>query len=316
MSRATRTCLTLITLSLLALRPAPAAAANRAGDVGGNLRFTVSVHEFENDSGFRGRWTLGQTWSTHLTAALQETGHFIVIGERDMRGAAIDEQRFAATGATAQGNKAPQRGQLTPAQLLVKGVITHFDVDSAGQDGTVGVAGFRIGAARARTEIHATIYLVDSSTGQVLASRNFTGEAKKRSLKLGFNRGGAKGSVNSGEDLNVVSAVEDAIKDAIPWLVDQLPSVIWRGSVVMVQGNRIYVNRGLREGVQPGETFIVGESQVIRDPDTGEVLDEAVNTVAHLRADQVKEKLTICTVVDGDPTLIYKGMGIQRPAGG
>ncbi|MGD2114338.1 MAG: CsgG/HfaB family protein [Acidobacteriota bacterium] len=312
MSRAIRTCLILAVLLLQTAGAVSAASARRAE---GNLRFTISVHEFENESGYQGSYELGHTWATHLTAALHENGNFIVIGERDMRGAAMDEQRFAATGATAQGDKAPERGQLTPAQLLVKGVITHFKVDSAGQDGTIGVAGFRVGAARARTEIHATIYLVDTSTGQVLASRNFTGEAKKRSLKLGFNRDGARGSINSGEDLKVVSAVEGAVEDVIPWLVDQLPSVLWRGSVVMVQGDRVYVNRGHREGVVEGETFVVGESQVIRDPDTGEVLDEAVTEVARLRAERVKEKLTICTVVDGDPTVIYKGMGIQRPAG-
>lgn len=298
-------------LAVCAALTAPAASAHAQG----NLRFTVSVHEFENQSGFSGRINLGHTWATHLTAALHETGQLIVIGERDMRAAAVDEQQLAASGATAQGDKAPERGQLTPAQLLVKGVITHFNVDGADQDGTIGFKGFRVGAARSRTEIHATLYLMDASTGQVVASRNFSGEARKRNLKLAFDQGGAKGDLNSGEDLNVVSAVESAVEEAVPWLIAQLPSVIWRGSVIMVDGNQVYINRGHREGVQEGETFVVGTATMIRDPGTGEILDQAVQEVARLRADQVKEKLTVCSVVQGDPTVIYNGMGVQRPAG-
>lgn len=304
-----------LALPLALVLCAAAAPTEAAAQAQGNLRFTISVHEFENESGWSGGINLGHTWATHLTAALHENGNFIVIGERDMRGAAVDEQRFAASGATAQGDKAPERGQLTPAQLLVKGVITQFNVDGADQDGTIGFKGFRVGAARARTEIHATLYLVDSSTGQVLASRNFTGEAKKRKLKVGFNHGGARGDINSGEDLDVVSAVESAVEETIPWLVDRLPSVIWRGNVVMVNDGKVYINRGRREGVQEGETFVVGESTVIRDPGTGEILDQAVEEVARLQADRVKEKLTVCSVVQGDPTVVYKGMGVQRSAG-
>lgn len=305
---------TLLLPLMLALGVSLAAPAVPAS-AQGNLRFTISVHEFENRSGFSGRINLGHTWATHLTAALHESGQFIVIGERDMRGAAADEQRLAASGATAQGDKAPERGQLTPAQLLVKGVITHFNVDGADQDGTIGYKGFRVGAARSRTEIHATLYLVDSSTAQVVASRNFIGEAKKRNLKLRFNHAGAEGDLNSGEDLDVVSAVESAVEGAVPWLVGQLPSVVWRGNVVMVSEGKVYINRGHREGVREGETFVVGESTLIRDPGTGEILDQAVQEVARLRADLVKEKLTICSVVQGDPTVVYQGMGVQRPAG-
>jgi hypothetical protein len=85
--------------------------------------------------------------------------------------------------------------------------------------------------------------------------------------------------------------------------------------VVLVKGDEIYINRGSREGVQQGETFVVGKAKVLRDPATGEILDQTVNEVARLRADRIKEKISICSVVHGDPTLVYKGMGIERTAG-
>jgi hypothetical protein len=56
---------------------------------------------------------------------------------------------------------------------------------------------------------------------------------------------------------------------------------------------------------------VVGETEVIRDPDTGEVLDESVNEIARLRAVTVKEKLTICEVVSGNAGAIKKGQGAE-----
>ena len=56
---------------------------------------------------------------------------------------------------------------------------------------------------------------------------------------------------------------------------------------------------------------MVGESTVIRDPDTGEVLDELVNEIARLEVVSVKEKLAICRVVSGNGGAVTKGQTIQ-----
>ena len=73
----------------------------------------------------------------------------------------------------------------------------------------------------------------------------------------------------------------------------------------------MYVNRGTREGVATGQSFVIGEREVIRDPDTGEVLDESVNELATIRCDTVKEKLSICSVISGNAGSVRKGMGVQ-----
>jgi hypothetical protein len=62
-----------------------------------------------------------------------------------------------------------------------------------------------------------------------------------------------------------------------------------------------------------GQTFTVGEVEVIRDPDTGEVLDESMTAMAHLSVSQVKEKLSIADVTSGDLSSISKGMTIHQP---
>ena len=108
-------------------------------------------------------------------------------------------------------------------------------------------------------------------------------------------------------------AVEDACAVAVDFMIGQLPNFQWTGSVVLVKDGKVYVNRGTREGVAVGQTFTVGEVEVLRDPDTGEVLDESMTEVARLTVSQVKEKLSICDVTSGDAAAVAKGMTIHQP---
>jgi hypothetical protein len=95
-------------------------------------------------------------------------------------------------------------------------------------------------------------------------------------------------------------------------MIEQLPSFPWSGSVVMVKGGKVYLNRGTREGVTVGQTFSVGQVDVLRDPDTGEILDESMTEVARLTVSQVKEKLSIADVTSGSASAVTKGMKVHR----
>ena len=107
-------------------------------------------------------------------------------------------------------------------------------------------------------------------------------------------------------------AVQDACARAVDFMVAQLPNIQWTGSVVLIKDGKVYVNRGAREGVSVGQHFSVGEVEVLRDPDTGEVLDESMTELAQLKVDQVKEKLSICSVVNGNAGAVSKGMTIHK----
>jgi curli biogenesis system outer membrane secretion channel CsgG len=277
----------------------------------GGLRYSITVTKFENKAGWHGQWDIGDAWGTVMTDMLNQTGKFIVLGEKDMRQEAMGEQDFAASGRTAGGGKAPVTGQMTPAQLLVKGAITHVQDSTAGGGGGIRVKGIRVGGKGGKGEINATIYIVDSTTGQVLASKSVVGTSTKKGLSLGYSGSGWGGDVAGFKNDNVGKAVEAACSEAVDFLLAQLPNVPWSGSVVMVKGNQVYINRGEREGVKVGQSFIIGDTEVIRDPDTGEVLDSSVKEVARLKAVQVKEKLTICEVTSGKSAQVRKGMGVQ-----
>ena len=298
----------IVAVAVLALVVPVAALAE-----GGNLRYSIAVTKFENEAGWRGQWDIGSAWDTVLTDMLNQSGKFIVLGESDMRAAAMDEQDFAASGRTAGGKKAPVTGQMTPGQLLVKGSITHVQDGTKSGAGGFRIKGFKIGGKGAQSEVNVTVYVVDSTTGQVVASTNVVGVSKKKGADFAYNTGDWGTAFGGEKNDNVGLAVQDACANAVDFLISQLPNVAWTGSVIMVKGDKVYVNRGVREGVATGQRFQVGEVEVLRDPDTGEVLDESMTQIATLACDQVKEKLSICSVETGNAAGVTKGMTVHLP---
>lgn len=295
--------------ALLLLFTARASAAPAKAPARGGLRFTVMVDKFENKSG---NGQLGDDWSTLLTAALHEDGHFIVVAEDEMQLKALKEQLRQLSGVTAQGRKTAARGQMSPAQLLVKGVITHVQQGAATQGGGFGLGKIHINAGRKTSEVHATLQMIDTTTGAVVAAKNFTGVAQGRTFSVGGQQGSNDGAVNMGQDDNLHEALQKAIGEVIPWMVAQLPSISWRGSVVRVADGRIIINRGSREGVTVGDEFIAGESEVLRDPDTGEFLNEVLHERARIRVERLTDRTSTCSIVGGgDAKQVITGMAVQ-----
>jgi len=277
----------------------------------GGLRYSISVAKFENRSGWHGQWNLGNAWGAVLTDSLNQTGRFIVLGEKDMRKEALQEQDLAASGRTAGGGKVVVTGQMTPAQLLVKGNIPHFAHDTKGGGGGIGFAGIRIGGGGSESEINVIMYIIDSTTGQVLASKKCYGKVTKQALSIGLSRGGFSGDIGGFKKTNAGKAIEMAVDQGVKFLISQLSDIPWSGKIILKKGNKVFINRGAREGVTKGQTFSVGEATVIRDPDTGEVLDQSLEKVGTIEVVKVKEKLSICKTAQGSG--IKKGMTIALP---
>lgn len=277
----------------------------------GNLRYSITVTKFENEAGWHGRWDLGDGFTTAMTDILFQSGWFIVLGDSEMREAAMDEQDFAASGRTAKGKKSAQIGRMTPAQLLVRGSITNVQ-ETGSKGGGISAFGVTLGADTGSSEIDITIYLVDSETGQVKASKKVTGNSNSKGFSVGGHLGGLVGANFGAEKTdNVQKAAEDAIGQAVAFLVQQLEGIAWEGTVIMTKGDSIVINRGEREGVQPGMKFKVGEVEELVDPDTGEVLDSDMTQVGSIVVDKVKEKIAYCSAESGQGA-IQKGMTVFR----
>ncbi len=280
----------------------------------GNLRYSITVTKFKNEAGWHGRWDLGDGFATIMTNILHESGWFVVLGDTEMRKAVIEEQDFAASGRTAKGKKSPNVGRMTPAQLLVRGSITHVQDTTSSGKGGINFKGFNIGGAAGEAEINVTIYLVDSETGQVKASTDIVGKSGRKGFTLGYHGadlGGLTGQVGGKKKDNVGKAAEDAVGQAVQFLIQQLDSIPWEGSIIMVKGGQIIVNRGTREGVQIGTKFKVGSVEELVDPDTGEVLDSEMTQVGSIAVTKTKEKISYCKPEAGGAA-IAKGMTVFK----
>lgn len=276
----------------------------------GNLRYSISVSKFPNESGWHGQWDVGDGFTTIMTAALDASEKFIVLGDTEMRGEALAEQDLAASGRAAGGKKAPKKGRMTPAQLLVRGSITHVQYDTTGGKGGIGFKGIRIGGSKGSAEVNITVYLENTETGQVMASTKVIGKSGRKGVSLGYHGsslGGLTGDLAGFEKDNLGKATEDAVAQTVEFLAGQLGNIPWEGTVVLVKPDKLIINRGSREGVTEGMMFEVGSVEELIDPDTGEVLDVELTTVASIQVTSVKEKVAYCKIVDGSGT-ITKGM--------
>lgn len=276
---------------------------------GSNLRYSIQVTKFENKANWRGQWELGHAWGTIFTDQLVQCGRFIVLGEADMRGAAMQEQDLAASGRMAGGKKAPKMGRMTPAQLLVKGAITHVQ-ETKGTGGGFGFKGITVGGDAGSAEINVTIYLVDTSTGQVKASKTVIGKSGRRGISLGYHGsklGGLTGDLGGFEKDNMGKATMDACNQALEFLVAQLDTIPWSGSVALAKPDRLIVNRGARDGVAVGMRFDVGKVEEVVDEDTGEVIDSSMTKLGTVSVTEVKEKVSYTTPLAG----AEKGMGVH-----
>lgn len=278
----------------------------------GNLRYSITVTKFNNEANWSGKWSLGDGMQTSMTNILQKSGWFIVLGDGEMRKEAMKEQDFVASGRTTQGKKSAKIGRMTPAQLLVRGSVTHVQNNTGSGGGGLSFKGFSIGGSAGQAEMNVTIYLVDSETGQVKASTDIIGKSDRQAFTLGYHGsalGGLGGNAGGQRQDNVGKALEDAVGQAVIYLIEQLEGIAWEGSVVLVKGDKIIINRGSREGVAVGREFRVGGVEELVDPDTGEVLDSEMTEVGRIKVTKVKEKIAYCAPVT-DAGSMQKGMSV------
>ena len=276
---------------------------------GSALRYSIMVNKFENKANWRGQWELGDAWGTILTDQLVQSGRFIVLGEADMRGAAMQEQDLAATGRVAGGAKAPKMGRMTPAQRLVKGAITHVQ-ETKGGSGGIGFKGIRLGGGGDSTEINITIYVCDSATGQVKGSKSVIGKSGGRGLTFGYHGnalGGLTGDLGGFMKDNMGKACMDACAQAVEYITGQLDSIPWSGSVALAKPDKLIINRGTRDGVAVGMAFDIGKVEEVIDDDTGEVIDSSMTKLGRVTVTEVKEKVAYTTPLEG----AAKGMGVH-----
>tara|TARA_R110000868_G_scaffold124233_9_gene328611 strand:- start:2800 stop:3849 length:1050 start_codon:yes stop_codon:yes gene_type:complete len=275
--------------------PLPVAAEIRTPPVVSyeGLKKIVAVSRFENRSSFQGGGAayLGTGLSSQLTDSLIQSGAFVVL-ERETLTDVIGEQDLARSGRVSRSQSA-RTGKLTAAQILVKGTVTEFQLNTEGSASGVSLMGVTLGGGRSETHIGVIIRLIDTTTGQVLASHRVEGKAQGASSATGLDLGyvGFKSSSKKRDPIS--KAAQIAIDRAVEFIGAKLKSLPFQGRIVALRKSNVIISAGKRNGAKPGDVFTVQNvGAELKDPLTGEILGREVFDSGKLEITRVQQNFS------------------------
>ncbi len=250
-------------------------------------------------------WKIGDGLAEMLTTELVKTGQFIVV-ERQAIGDVVGEQALGQSGLVRR-DTAAQSGQILGAQVVVRGAVTEFDENSSG--GGAGIQGRRFAVEGRAENAHVAIdiRLIDTSSGQVIASQNIS--------KIVPGAGGAFGvqgrRVAFGGDIffktPIGQATRAAMQEALQFIVSRNPTASASApsfSIVKVEAGMAYINAGANADVRIGDVFqVYSRGEELIDPDTGLKLGSSERLVGSIQVSEVREQFSIGTIRGGPGTM-------------
>lgn len=288
--RSARLLAAAVALTLLAAAlPAPSFA-------GKEPKKRVAVSTFQNQAGRQWR-DVGNGMSEMLVSELLDSGKFVVL-ERQALGEVLEEHGLAEHTTT----RPDAESRLTSAQALVRGTITHIEVEEK-NSGSVGMRrfGVKLGRSKVTVRVGLGIKLIDVATGQILESELVEGQAAEKKLQAGVSYEGIQIGTEAFDNTPIGEAVQDAIGQATDEIISGMALVPWQGSVVKVSGRQVFVNAGRDSNVEQGMRLVVFEKgQELIDPETNENLGRLDEEIGLIEIVRTASKFSIGRVVKGE----------------
>lgn len=265
----------------------------------------IAATKFKSTSGVH--WDNGEAMGAMLSEALMATGRFIVV-ERAELGDLITEQDLGAEGRTTP-QTAAKIGNMLGASILVMGTVTQFEEQAAGKAGGISVpipgvpASIGLGGGKVTAFVKINLRLVDTSTGKILGTANADGTAAGKGTSGGINVHGVDLRGEQSKKTPIGQACQDAINEAVAFVVKTMEKVPFYARVAEVEGSKIYINAGSNRNMKEGMVLHGYKvTKEIKDPDTGQVLDMMEAKTGSVKIDSVQEKISIGTKVEGTIT--------------
>ncbi len=303
-TRIPRAAIPLVLAGALLFSGSPGALAD------GNTKIRIAVLDFDT-SALHGSWRWSWSWNELATAAadsvtheLVNSGRFRVI-ERSRLDEVLREQDLGDSGRI-DPSTAAGIGKVLGVQLVVLGSVTEFGIEEyGGRLPQIGKWKFGRGLGGKLVKGNATLTarVIDTTTAEILGSYEGSGTHK-------FGKGQFSGaSFGKNFDTTTTSkvlkaAAEQVARQIAAAAADLEPSTVRggiEGKVAKVSGDTVYLNVGEAQGVRVGDRFEIRRlGEVIRDPDTGEVLGGDEMKVGVVEVTKVLgAKLATARVVEG-----------------
>jgi curli biogenesis system outer membrane secretion channel CsgG len=206
-----------------------------ARDAGAQSRPTVALLDFEFGTvqqWWSGNWDIGKGIADLIVDELVNDGSFRVI-ERKKLDAILAEQNFSNSDrADPSAASVAKIGKALGVKYLIVGSITKFGLEN--KDTKIGGGGWgggrfglgEVGKSKGKANVAITARVIDTSTGEIMASAKGDGAWSRSGLLLGGGGGGGAGglgSVSMGssdfQDTILGEATEQAVKATVEKLV-------------------------------------------------------------------------------------------------
>lgn len=264
-------------------------------------------------------WSFAESWNVpagfqqaiyeKLTKKLLDTGRFVML-EREALDVLLKEQAIKE-----ENTGQSQKGKIVPAQALVAGKISDFEVNERGAGGGVSVGGFKIGAKGSQAKVGINVRLFDVDTSEVLISDTATGTSSGGGVSVGANIGSTYSDFEAFQNSPLGKATTTAIDKAVEMILKKMEKRPWTCKVADFDAanKEIALNAGSESGVQVGDVFdVMRVTRVIKDPDTGAVIGTRTTKVGTIKVSQTDKKLSFCSIVEG--TEFQVGDIVTEPA--
>lgn len=201
----------------------------------GSKRPTVAILDLDYGAinhWWSGTWDIGKGVADLIVDGLVEDGAYRVI-ERKRLDALLAEQNFSNSDrADPSAAKVAKLGKALGVKYLLVGSITKFGTEQ--KDMKVGGGGWgggkfgvgSVGTKKGKATVAVTVRMVDTSTGEILASAKGEGVSSRSGLMLGGGGGGGGGALGGIEmgssdykDTVLGEATELAVKQVVAKLV-------------------------------------------------------------------------------------------------
>ncbi|NLW49146.1 MAG: hypothetical protein GXY86_17660 [Firmicutes bacterium] len=269
----------------------------------GAEKYKIAVIPFEDGSiqerWWNNNWKLGEGVSDELVTALLETNKFRLI-EREQLNKVLEEQNFGTSGRV-DTKTAAEIGKILGVRYLVMGRITEFTFKTSGGGALSFFKGGGLGIKTTTSRVVLDARMVDTSTAEILAGVKGKGEKKQTNLGLIYDWN----AIAFGSDEFRKTDIGIALRDAVYEVANGLAKKAYRneepvetsGLVAYVLGEKVYINLGSSDGIKPGMVFVVYHIfDFVKDPLTGEIIDEISEPIAEITVAEVKEKASTCII--------------------
>lgn len=254
------------------------------------LKKMVAVSRFENKTSCytSEEWyEIGDGLADQLIDSLVNSEAFIVL-ERQTLADVVGEQDLTTTGHFALSDSA-RMGELSSAQILVKGTVTEFDPGASGSSVAVGFGPAKVGGKVRSIHVGMIVRLIDTSTGQVVASRRIEQKARSKKAKADLDIEGVDFGSETFRKTPIGEAVQMAMNKAVEFIAAKLNDVAFQGKILKVRDTDILVSASKETGVREGDVFTVysiGEKLI--DNETGRVVAVEEDDIGKIRITKVK----------------------------